>query len=145
MEMDIRRVTEDFSVTGQISPGDVEKIAAAGFRSIICNRPDGEALDQPDFGQIAKIAAEHGIATCYLPVISGQVTDGDAVEFGNAMEKVAGPVLAYCRTGTRCTVLWSLDQGARGRPVREVLETALNAGYDMTGLAPRIAEAGSRA
>ena len=130
--MDIRKVTNDVSVaTSQIHPQDVEAIKAAGFRSIICNRPDGEVPDQPTFEDIKAAAQEQGIASCYLPVISGQVTDEDAAAFGKALDELPSPVLAYCRTGTRSTTLWSLASAAK-LPPEEILKRTRDAGYDMT-------------
>jgi sulfide:quinone oxidoreductase len=79
----------------------------AGFRAVICNRPDAEAADQPGHREMAKAAA--GLEFRYLPVTPGIVTDETAVAFGQALGELPGPVLAYCRTGTRSATLWSLS------------------------------------
>ena len=143
-QMDIKPITESFAVSPQIEPKDVAEIAKLGFRAIMCNRPDGEAADQPLFAQVEEAAREAGLETVFLPVISGRLTDDDLIAFKNEIERLNGPVLAYCRTGTRCTVLWSLDQGARGVPTDQILAAAAKAGYDMSGLSPRIAELSGR-
>jgi sulfide:quinone oxidoreductase len=139
--VDIKPITDDLSVTGQIQPSDIEAISAAGFRSIICNRPDGEAGDQPGFEEIEAAAAANGIAARYQPIVSGKVQDDDALAFGRLMQELPKPVLAYCRTGTRSTTLWSLSEGGR-RPLADILERTKKAGYDMHGVVRRIANGG---
>ncbi|MEM1429645.1 MAG: TIGR01244 family sulfur transferase [Pseudomonadota bacterium] len=139
--MDVRKITDEVSVAPQIQPADVAGIAAAGFRAIICNRPDGEGADQPTFEEIEAEAEKHGVKVTYLPIVSGSVRDEDATAFGAAMTALPGPVLAYCRTGTRSATLWSLSQADR-RPLAEILAAAKAAGYDMNGVARRIANGG---
>ena len=136
--MAIRRLNDEISVADQISVADVEQIARDGFRSIVCNRPDGEAPDQPEYASIEAAAKDAGLEIRWQPVISGQMSDDDGREFGRIYEDLPKPVLAYCRTGTRCTALWSLSQAGQ-RPVEEILGVAAAAGYDMGPLGPRIA------
>ena len=140
--MDIKNINATLAVSPQIHPTDIAAIAGQGFRSIICNRPDGEGADQPAFKEISDAAAEAGLECQYIPVTSGRVKDSDAVAFGAAMQSLPKPTLAYCRTGTRSATLWSLDQGARGTPLPSILETARKAGYDMSGVVRRIANGG---
>ncbi|TXN84329.1 TIGR01244 family phosphatase [Methylobacterium sp. WL8] len=140
--MDVKRIDQGLSVTGQLRPTDVSEAARLGFRSIICNRPDGEGADQPGFAEIERAATEAGLDTRYLPVVSGAVTDADAEAFGVTLRALPGPVLAYCGTGTRSTTLWSLNEGRRGRPLSAILSTAKAAGYDMNGGVQRIASGG---
>ncbi|MXN66298.1 TIGR01244 family phosphatase [Stappia sp. GBMRC 2046] len=139
--MEIKRVTGTLSVSPQISVADVTEIAAAGFRSIVCNRPDGEGADQPTFDEIQGKARSLGLEARYLPVVSGKVRDEDAAEFNVAMAELPKPVFAYCRTGTRSVTLWALSQGAT-TPVPDILAAAKEAGYDMGGVARRIANGG---
>lgn len=135
--MDLRKITEDFSVSPQIAVTDVPAIAEAGYRAILCNRPDGEETGQPAYDAVAEAARAAGLAVEYLPVVSGQVTRADTQAFRAALYSLPGPVLAYCRTGTRCTVMWSMTQidtlGAG-----EVLRRTLDAGYDMSGLVAQL-------
>lgn len=140
--MEPKKIEEGFFASAQISPGDVDAIAATGFKSIVCNRPDGEAPDQAGFSEIAARARQSGLDAVYLPVTSGMVSEADVTAFGQAVDKLPRPILAYCRTGTRSTTLWSLHQGALGRPVPEILSAARAGGYDMTGVARRIANRG---
>ena len=139
--MDIKRISETISVSPQIDASDLEAIRAAGFRSVICNRPDSEGADQPTHEEIATAAREAGLAFVYQPVTSGKVTDADAEAFGEAMRTLPGPVLAYCRSGTRSATLWSLAEAAN-RPMPEILAATKAAGYDMNGVARRIANGG---
>jgi len=139
--MDIKRVSADLSVSAQIRPEDVAGLAAAGFRSIIGNRPDGEGADQPAFAEIRAAAERAGLATRYLPVTAGKVEDADAAAFDEAMAALPKPVLAFCRTGTRSVTLWSLAEAGR-RPLPEILAAAKAAGYDMSGIARRVLAGG---
>ncbi|KZL13270.1 bifunctional protein tyrosine phosphatase family protein/NAD(P)/FAD-dependent oxidoreductase [Pseudovibrio sp. Ad26] len=139
--MDIKSISSSLSVCPQITAQDVQKIADLGFRGIVCNRPDGEGADQPVFDEIEAAAKKLGLETRYLPVISGKVSDEDAEAFGKAMNEIPRPVLAYCRTGTRCATLWSLSQ-AETLTVADILAATKSAGYDMAGVVRRIANGG---
>ena len=139
--MDVREITDAISVSGQISAKDVEELKNLGFRSIICNRPNGEGGDQASFEEIAVAAKKHGLEALYMPVVPGKVVDEDAALFLRAMTELPGPTLAYCRTGTRSATLWSLSQaGIVDLP--NILTTTRAAGYDMSGVARRIANGG---
>ncbi|MGF1503482.1 MAG: TIGR01244 family sulfur transferase [Paracoccaceae bacterium] len=139
--MDIKTITPALSVSPQIAPGDIAAIKAAGFRAIICNRPDGEGADQPTHEEIDRAARAAGLETRYLPVTTGKVQDADATAFGTALRDLPGPVLAYCRSGMRSATLWSLSE-AKTRPMAEILGATKAAGYDMNGVARRIANGG---
>jgi len=109
--MEIRKIGDDLSVSPQIAPGDVAAIRAAGFRAIICNRPDGEGADQPGFDEIEATAKAAGLEARYQPITSGMVRDADAEAFGQALRELPGPVFAYCRTGTKPSHLaWLLKE-----------------------------------
>ena len=139
--MDIKDINKRISVSPQITAADVKAIADAGFRAIICNRPDGEGADQPTFEEIDTAAKAAGLETLYLPIVSGKVEDADAAKFGDARDALPGPVLAYCRTGTRSATLWSLSQ-AKSLPVSDIPAATKSAGYDMGGVVRRIANGG---
>jgi uncharacterized protein (TIGR01244 family) len=108
--MDIRQIDEGFAVTGQVSPDDVRDIAAAGYHTLICNRPDGESPDQPEFAEIARVAEKAGIPIYYVPVVSGQLTQDDVDAMAAALDEAERPVLAYCRSGARSTNLYGIVQ-----------------------------------
>ncbi|MCA8907601.1 MAG: TIGR01244 family phosphatase [Rhodospirillaceae bacterium] len=139
--MELKRITEKLSVSPQIAVEDVAAIKQAGFRAIICNRPDGEANDQPTHEEIAAAAQAAGLEMRYMPVVSGMVKDEDTDAFRDAMRALPKPVLAYCRSGTRCATLWSLSQ-AQQLPIADILAATKAAGYDMNGVARRIANGG---
>ncbi|PWL18705.1 TIGR01244 family phosphatase [Falsochrobactrum shanghaiense] len=112
--MDIRQIDENYSVAGQINPDDVRDIAAEGFQAIICNRPDGEGgADQPDFAEIARVAEKAGLKTYYVPVAGGQLTQDDVDAMRAALDEAEGPVLAYCRSGTRSTNIYGIVQSQK--------------------------------
>lgn len=131
--MDIRRITEDYAVSPQISPDDIPEIKAAGFRSIMCNRPDGEDYGQPEFDAVAEAARAEGIDVRCVPIVSGMVTPQAAQDFAAALEGMPKPMLAYCRSGTRCTMLWSIASYGK-LSGDEIVSAARDAGYDMSGL-----------
>ncbi|WP_224826474.1 bifunctional protein tyrosine phosphatase family protein/NAD(P)/FAD-dependent oxidoreductase [Cognatishimia sp. MH4019] len=139
--MEIKEISERFSVSPQITAADIAALKAAGFKAIICNRPDGEGADQPTFAEIEKEAQKAGIEARYVPVVAGKVSDDDAAAFGAALKDIPRPVLAYCRTGTRSATLWSFNE-AKKRPMPEILAATKAAGYDMNGVARRIANGG---
>ena len=136
--MDARKITDSLSVAPQLTAPDVAKAARAGFRAIICNRPDGEGADQPAFDEIEAEAKKHGLQTAYLPVVSGNLQDADVRDFGTALTALPGPVLAYCRSGTRSATLWALSETGK-RPLPDILAATEQAGYDMTGVVERFA------
>lgn len=139
--MEFRQITDDITVSPQIMPEHLQQIADAGYRAIICNRPDGEGADQPTFDEIAAAAKSVGLEARYLPIISGKVEDGDAVAFGQLLRDLPGPVLAYCRSGTRSATLWSLSQASTLTPAT-ILTATKQAGYDMAGVVRRIVNGG---
>ncbi len=139
--MDIKILTKDLSVSPQITIDDVRTLAEMGFKSLVCHRPDGEGADQVNFAEIQSIAEELGLQAVHQPVTSGKVTDEDAQTFKQLMSDLPKPMFAYCRTGTRCTTVWSLAQATEMSTV-EILQTAKNAGYDMSGVVRRIVNGG---
>ena len=105
--MEIKQVADGFAVSPQISASDVATIKDAGFRSIICNRPDNEDGAVPH-GQVEAAAIDAGLNFRYLPAISGQLTQANVDEMATALGELEGPVLAYCRSGARSTNLYMM-------------------------------------
>jgi sulfide:quinone oxidoreductase len=132
MTLEIKKVNEAFSVSPQISPEDVPALADSGVKSLICNRPDGEAADQVNVTEIEAAAKQVGITVRYLPVVSGKFSDQDIDAFLAAYEALDKPVHAYCRTGTRSITLWSLYQQRLGVSAEQLLEKAAACGYDLS-------------
>jgi len=131
--MEPRQITEEFSVAPQIAPEDIPAIAAAGFRSIMCNRPDGEEPGQPTEAAVAEAARAAGLEVVSVPFSSATMTEADVTAFRTALDEMPGPMLAYCRTGTRCTMMWSLVNYDTLGP-ETILRATSAAGYDMSGL-----------
>lgn len=132
--MDLRRINEHVSVSPQITAEDVPAIKAAGFATIINNRPDGEAPGQPSGDEIRAAAEAAGLVYRFIPLgrdgISSALVDATRA----ALDESAGPVLCYCRSGTRSTTLWALSQAGR-MPAEAIITSAAQAGYDVSHLA----------
>ena len=139
--MEPKKLTSKIAVSPQISVEDIPALAAQGYRAILCNRPDGEGADQPSFEEIEAAAKAAGIEARYVPITAGMVRDEDVAAFGAALAALQRPLLAYCRTGTRSATLWSFHE-AKKRPMAEILAATKAAGYDMNGVARRIANGG---
>ena len=139
--MELYEITGDLMVCGQIGPDAIPFIAGQGIRAIVCNRFDGEEAGQPDFAPVEQAAAAHGIKAVYMPVLMppNPISDAEAFAFGDMLETLPKPALAYCRTGSRSAILWGLSE-ARRQPFKEVVLAAMGAGYDLTKLVPRFQE-----
>ena len=111
--MEIRQITEEYSVAPQIGIEHLPLIKAAGFKTIISNRPDAEDGAVPH-DEIEAAAKEAGLVFRYLPVVSGQMTQENIDDQAAALDALPTPILAYCRTGTRCTNLFAAVQQQRG-------------------------------
>ncbi|WBU54498.1 TIGR01244 family sulfur transferase [Paracoccus sp. SCSIO 75233] len=132
--MDVRKINDRISVAPQILPQEVAEAAEMGFRTIICNRPDGEESGQPAEADIAAAASAAGLEYRFLPIWPGSFDSATIDGFGAALEELPGPVLAYCRSGTRSATVWSLSQSGR-LPPEQILSETRAAGYDLSGIA----------
>ncbi|WP_372605084.1 TIGR01244 family sulfur transferase [Actibacterium sp.] len=137
--MEIKQIAPSFAASPQIKPDDVARIAEAGYRTIICNRPDGEADDQTSAAEIATAAREAGLEFRFVPIKPGMISDEIIQSFDDALKGCKGPVLAYCRTGTRSSTLWALARAKMLSP-DAILTATAQAGYDLSGLRPRMEE-----
>ena len=128
---DIRQVTDDFAVAPQLDPRDMADVAAQGFKLVINNRPDGEAPGQPTSLEMQKSVEAAGMAYRHIPVVgSPQPSQVEAVRV--AVAEADGPVLAFCRSGTRSIVTWSLGETLSGGHSRgELVSLGRAAGYDL--------------
>jgi len=134
---DIKKVTETFAVAPQLEVSDIALAKAAGFKTIICNRPDGESGPEQPGIQILKETAEGlGLAFLALP-FSGMPSPEIATQQGALIDAADAPVLAYCRSGTRSITAWALSQSGQNKGP-EIIEAAANAGYDLSGLATHL-------
>ena len=130
---DFRHVTDDFTAAPQISVADVAEAARLGFKAIICNRPDDEEPGQPSAAEIGAAAAAAGLAYTHIPV-RGAPGPAEVEAMRKAVDAARGPVLAYCRSGTRSITTWSLGQALSGARSRgELVGLGRAAGYDLSG------------
>ena len=131
---DFRKVTDAFSVAPQIELSDIARAKTEGFVLVINNRPDGEQPDQPTSAQMEAAAKAAGIAYVHIPVRGGPTPEQVDIE-QRLLADTAGPVLAYCRSGTRSIVTWSIGQAlAESRSPQELIELGAGAGYDLSGV-----------
>lgn len=125
------QLEDNVFVAPQLVEEDFAEIAARGFRAVVDNRPDGEADDQLPHAAAMAAARRHGLAFRYEPVANAHVTDDQPIRrFARSMAELDGPVLFYCRTGTRCTFLWA-QASAQRLGVAETIAIAAAAGYDL--------------
>jgi len=130
---DFRKVTADFSVAPQLAPDDFARAAAAGYRTIVNNRPDGEDPGQPTDAQVRAAALAAGLTYHALP-FTGPPPPGVVSRTADLLEAAQGPVLAYCRTGRRSITAWATAQALAGaRRPDEIIALAAKAGYDLEG------------
>lgn len=106
----IREIGPSLWTAPQLQEGDFAPIAAQGFCSIINMRPDGEEPGQPAAATLHDAAEAAGMRYEFLPVVGGQFTEQDVVDFARLVKELPKPILTFCRTGTRCTNLWQLVQ-----------------------------------
>lgn len=128
--MDIRVLTPEFSAAPQITVDDVAEIAKLGYKTLICNRPDGEVPGQPLNADIEAAAKDAGLAF-HCIAFAGMITPDMLAAFDEALDKAERPVLAFCRTGTRSTNIWSLSQ-SRHTDADDLIEAAAKGGYDVS-------------
>ncbi|MCI5110310.1 MAG: TIGR01244 family sulfur transferase [Marivita sp.] len=135
--MDIRPITDRYNVSPQIDPEDAAAIKAAGITTVICNRPDAEVppSHQSDTMRIAMEAA--GLRFEVLPITHQTMTPDRVAQQADLVASSDGPVLAYCASGTRCSILWALSQAGE-QSADKILHTVARAGYDLSGLRPTL-------
>ena len=104
--MNIRKIDDHFAQSPQVQPDDVKLIAEAGYKGVVCARPDDEDPGQPSFAQIAEAAERLGLRAFQIPV-SGPLTEGQLIRFEQAKAEVDGPILGYCRSGGRAGSLYA--------------------------------------
>lgn len=135
-------LADGISVAAQITPEDLPELAAI-FRTIVNNRPDGEEPGQPPSAEIEAVARHAGLEYEFIPVVPGQLTGSEVREFRAVMAEAPRPILAFCRTGNRSTMIWALAEAGK-RSAEDILAVAAAAGYDLAALRPRLAgEAGA--
>lgn len=134
----IRPINESVSVAPQIAPEDVPGIAAAGFKAIVNNRPDDEEEGQPSGAAIRAAAETAGLTYVAIPVTHAGFSHPQLDAMASALVAAEGPVLAYCRSGTRSCNLWALAAAKAGRNPDLLQRQAEDAGYDLSGIRPML-------
>ena len=129
---DLRTVTDAFSVAPQMNVAEISGLKAMGFTLVVNNRPDGEAPDQPAGAEIEAAARAAGLDYVALPIRGGP-TAQQADSMREAIAGASGPVLAFCRSGTRSITAWALGRVQAGDDRDAVLGLARRAGYDLSG------------
>lgn len=133
---DFRQVTPSFWASPQIGLADVAEAQARGMTLIVNNRPEGEAEDQTPGTEIEAAARAAGLDYVAIPVTHTGFSEEQVQAMAAALADTSGPVLAYCRSGTRSTLLWSLAQAKDGRAPDEIAAHAARAGYDVAPIRP---------
>jgi uncharacterized protein (TIGR01244 family) len=135
--MDMRKITPTYFVAPQIDPADMADAAAAGITTIICNRPDAEVPPPFQADAIEAAAQAAGLAFLRLPLTHQTMTPQNAALQAEYVASSAGPVLAYCASGTRSTVVWALGQAGQMQ-VDDILAAARSGGYDLDTMRPTL-------
>ena len=135
--MDKRQITPAYFVAPQIEAADVAELAQSGFTRVICNRPDAEVPPGLQHDAIEAAAKSAGLEFVYHPLTHTTMTSENVTKHRELAETASGPVLAYCASGTRCSIVWALGQaGALG--VDEIITAAHAAGYDLANMRPTL-------
>lgn len=142
---DFRRLSDTVFASPQIGPGDIAAAKAQGVTLVINNRPDGEAGDQPAGAVIEDAARAAGLDYAAIPVGGAGFGEPQVRAMAEALAGASGKVLAYCRSGTRSTLLWSLAQAQAGGDPDEIAAAATAAGYDITPVRPAVDMLAARA
>ena len=131
--MKLNKIIDDYVVSDQIQTEDIAIIKNKGFKTIFCNRPDSEEADQITVKSIQDQADKYGLNFIHQPVVGGQITQQDVDLFKAHYAAAEKPIFAYCRSGTRSSMLWALSESSV-RPIDEILKLTTAAGYNLSNL-----------
>jgi uncharacterized protein (TIGR01244 family) len=134
--MQAAQVTPRYAVTPQIDPSDAAAIRDAGFTDVICNRPDEEVAANVSAQAVGAALSAEGVRFHVNPVRNGGLTEVEVARQAEILAEAKGPVLAYCRSGTRSTIVWAL--GESGMTPDDIIAAARNAGYDLSPYRPNL-------
>ncbi|MCH2163373.1 MAG: TIGR01244 family sulfur transferase [Marinovum sp.] len=135
--MTYRRITPDYSVSAQIMPADIEALKEAGFKTILCNRPDNETNVDHCSKAVQDAVEAAGLKFEALPFNQMTLTEETVAEQRRIITSAEAPVLAYCASGTRCSTIWALGEAQFGEmSAPDILKSAADAGYDLRGVGP---------
>ncbi|XXQ68076.1 TIGR01244 family sulfur transferase [Neisseriaceae bacterium B1] len=123
--MAIEKIADYLYVSKQLDERIAKRAAQYEIKTVICNRPDDEEPGQPNFETVKEWLNKYGIENViYMPVVMNGIDDSALEEFKETVAKSPAPILAYCRTGTRCAMMWALNQVKRGVEVNSVIKAA---------------------
>ncbi len=142
---DFRRLTDTLLASPQIGLADIAEAKAQGVTLVINNRPEGEAEDQTPGAEIEAAARAAGLDYCAIPITHAGFSEPQVQAMADVLAAAKGKVLAYCRSGTRSTLLWALAQASKGADPDQLAETAAAAGYDVTPIRPAMDALAARA
>jgi len=131
--MHIKAITPTYAVSEQIDPSDFPAIVEAGFKTVICNRPDAEVPPHLHGANMSIAAEAAGVTFKILPLTHQTMTPENVAKQFEMVDAAGGPVLAYCASGTRCSVIWALSQSGK-QSADDILRQTAQAGYDLSGL-----------
>lgn len=131
-----KRISESVYASPQIDVDAVAQARAMGIVRIINNRPEGESPDQVPGAEIEAAARAAGIDYVAIPVTHAGFSEDQVDAMGEALDGAGGPVLAYCRSGTRSTLLWALARAKAGDDTGQIAAQAAAAGYDVGAVRP---------
>ncbi len=133
-----RKLTDSIFASPQIGLAEVAEAKAMGIGLIVNNRPEGESDDQTPGDEIEAAARAAGIGYVAIPVTHTGFSEGQVKAMAQALAAAQGPVLAYCRSGTRSTLLWALAEASRGADPDALAASAAQAGYDLAPVRPMV-------
>lgn len=133
---DFRKLSDTMFASPQIGLDDVATARDLGIALIVNNRPEGESLDQVPGEEIEAAARDLGIAYLAIPITHAGFSHPQVSALVEAMQSADGPVLGYCRSGTRSTLLWALARASMGEDPAALADAAANAGYDVAAIRP---------
>jgi uncharacterized protein (TIGR01244 family) len=135
---DFRTLSDSVLASPQIALEDIDAAKSAGVTLIINNRPDGEDPSAPQGDDIASAAQKAGLDYVAIPIGHSGFSEVQVDQMIAALGNASGPVLAYCRSGTRSTLLWALAQAKGGAEPDDIARAAMAAGYDVSPVRPML-------
>lgn len=135
--MNLKQIADGYAVAPQLDPADMPALADEGVKTVICNRPDSENPPHLQAAAMQAAAEAAGLAFVFNPVTGGALTESNVEEQAEAIAGSDGPVVAYCASGNRSTIVWALGV-AGDMPTDEILSRAASGGYDLAWLRPQL-------
>jgi len=134
-----KALANDFSVSPQLADADFAELAAAGYKTVINNRPDGEEPGQLSAAAAQQLAQAQGLNYVHIPVKMSELTPAIVEQFSTAMADHPGPILAHCKSGTRSCLLWTLAMAQQNEmSIEALMQCAAQGGYDLARMRPLI-------